>query len=146
MEQVQLDDPSESFQYWLANTDEALGRFFEMIPAQLKHQLNYSEASLKPFETDLLTNVPDVETLLSEENLPRLDGTVAYLGETFRKLAGGKWELSDNEPGMLYHNLPVVNGVGLSKTVICPHFLVKAAVKNRRGDKFAKLLRRNLED
>jgi hypothetical protein len=43
-----------------------------------------------------------------------------YVGETFRKLVGGKWELCLKEPSYLYFKMPVISGYSAEPIEFCP--------------------------
>jgi len=123
----------ESFNYWLAEMDDALERFLGMFPPDIRPQLDYSGGSLDVVERWLLERYANPDALLSVSARDVLDGASRYVGETFRKQIGGRWEIRLDDPQYAFFGLPQLTGFSDQPTPICAHSLVTAAADRRTG-------------
>ena len=83
----------DDFEYWLADMDDALERFFPQLPEAVRSKLDYSSASLDVLESWFLERYPNMDAVLQKSESLTLDGVSRYVGETFRKQFGGHWEM-----------------------------------------------------
>jgi hypothetical protein len=108
-------EEAEKFQFYLFEMDDVLEAFIaEAKQAGVK--LDYSKQSLDTIEPYLL------EKLAAGANRDLLRNQAGrYLGETFRKLMGGHWELCLKDPDYIYFKLPVVTGYSAMPIEFCPN-------------------------
>jgi len=129
---VTPDDPDD-FEHWLFAMDDVLQSFTSNLDESIALKLDYSEESLEMIESLILKQYSSVEQILLPEESYRLDSLVRYVGETFRKAIGGRWEIRLDDPRYAFHGLPQLTGFSPRATPICPHSLVTAAVDRRQG-------------
>jgi hypothetical protein len=132
-----LDD----FNYWVADMDDALARFFDTLPASLRSKLNYSPESLEALERWILARYPSIEAARAAEESRIIDGLARYVGETFRKNAGGHWDINLDNPKAAFFSVPILTGF---RTPICPLALVTASTDRRTGRFIRTVLDNNL--
>jgi hypothetical protein len=115
---VATPEELEKFQEYLFEMDDVLEVFIEEA-RQAGVTLDYSEKSLDAIEPYLK------EKLAAEGNRDGLRNQAGrYVGETFRKLIGGKWELCLKAPNYLYFKLPVISGYSAEPIEFCPNAVV----------------------
>jgi hypothetical protein len=108
-------DELDTFERYLFEMDDVLSAF---IGDARKDgvDLDYSIGSLDRLETLILgksKSGPDAVELLKSRS-------ARYLGEVFRKLSGGQWQLFLEDPKYLYFKLPVVTGYAAVPMEFCP--------------------------
>ena len=123
----------DEFEYWLASMDDALDNLFRDVPIDIRKQLDYSPPSLDILERWILATYPDTESMLLPEQTSRLNDIACYIGETFRKTAGGGWDIQFDEPDDVYHGLPVVLRAREGGTPECPLSVATASADRRTG-------------
>jgi len=128
------------FEFWLADMDDALARFLSELPAPLRSRLDFSPESLDALESWLLEGYASVDDLLKPEAKETVDGLARYVGETYRKTIGGKWEIRLDDPGYAYYSLPQLTSFGPRSTPIAPHSLVTASADRRTGNYWRTVL------
>lgn len=126
-------DRQEDFEFWLADMDDALAGFRESIPSSIRAELDFSPESLDALEAWLLETYASADELLKSESSRAVDGLARYVGETFRKAIGGKWEIRVDDPKYVYYGLPQLTGYSERPTPIAPHTLVTACAERRTG-------------
>ncbi|KAB2927069.1 MAG: hypothetical protein F9K24_22830 [Leptonema illini] len=126
------------FDAWLVHMDHALTDFFGWIDID-PVLLDFSVESLDRIEESLLRRYPSMESLKDKKESQHLDGYARYVGETFRKLAGGVWEIRLDDPNYAFFGIPQINNLGGQKTPACPLILVSTSVSRRTG-KFLRLV------
>jgi hypothetical protein len=109
---ILASDELEKFEQFLFEMDDVLEEF-TAFASQAGFDLNYSVESLADLERFLVSN--------NQCNSGSNDNRAArYLGEVFRKLVGGKWELCLKNPKYLYYKQPVVSGYSTRPIEFCP--------------------------
>ena len=83
----------DDFEYWLADMDDALERFVAGLPEQVSRKLDFSLGSLDVLEQWTLEKYPNVASTRGQAESSTLDGLARYVGETFRRELGGRWEI-----------------------------------------------------
>jgi len=131
-------DPDD-FEHWLYAMDDALQRFISDLDESIALKLDYSEKSLETIESLILKQYTSVERILIPEESYRLDGLARYIGETFRKAIGGRWEIQLDDSRYAFHGLPQLMGFSPRATPICPHSLL-TAVDRRQGNYLRTIL------
>jgi len=130
----------DDFDYWVADMDDALDRFFTRLPEHVCKKLDYSPASLDTLETWILEKYPDTQEMLKTDQLELVDGAARYIGETFRKCIGGYWDIRLDDPKYVYYGLPILTGFRNSSTPECPLTLATAAADRRTGSYIRNVL------
>ena len=106
------DDEVEMFEQFLFEMDDVLAKFIETA-SQAGFNLNYSVESLADLERFITAN--------STHSDSSFDNRAArYLGEVFRQLVGGTWELCLKHPRYMYFKLPVISGYSTQPIELCP--------------------------
>lgn len=140
MRQEELEKKKEGFEYWLADMDDALERFLETMPENTRDELDLTRASLDILEAWVLKRYGDTRSLLGESEKEVLDGLARYVGETFRKELGGRWEIRVDDPKYVHFGLPQLSGFAARSTPISPHSLVTASADRRSGHYLRQVL------
>jgi hypothetical protein len=124
----------ESFQYWLSAMDESLDALFSEFPGAIRAKLDFSVCSLKVLEESILDRIGTLDEGLGESDRSFLDGASRYVGETIRRILGGKWviDLSDSES--VNFGKPVVSDSQGRVSDTCPLLLVTASLDRRTGE------------
>ncbi|AFY43308.1 hypothetical protein Nos7107_2708 [Nostoc sp. PCC 7107] len=130
------------FQWWLMDMDDALERFLAILPPQVKKKLDFSPSSLSTLEAWILDKYPNTPAMLESDQSRLVDGVARYIGETFRKSLGGRWDIQLDDPKFVYFGVPILTGFEEKPTPICPLTLATASADRRTG----KYLRTILEN
>lgn len=131
----------EAFQYWLADMDDALERFLAHVPSEVGSRLDFSPESLDVLEAWILQTFESTDEMLRPDAKGDVDGIARYVGETYRKAIGGRWELRTGDSQYAYNDLPQLTGFSASPTPIAPHSLATAAADRRSGNYLKTVLR-----
>lgn len=129
----------DDFEYWLADMDDALERFLDSLPAQLRGELDYSIASLDPLEQWILDRYASTKAMLEPTESGVVDGLARYIGETLRKQVGGHWDIRLDDPKYAFYGLPELTGFGARSTPEAPITLATAAADRRTGHYIRKI-------
>ena len=133
-------DGREEFEFWLSDMDDALERFFGRVPSAIRSRLDFSPESLDVLEAWVLERYASTDALVKPEAKETVDGLARYVGETYRKAIGGKWEIRFDDPGYAYYGLPQLTGFSPRPTPIAPHSLVTASADRRTGSYWRTVL------
>lgn len=106
------DEEVEKFEQFLFEMDDVLEEFVGTA-AQAGFDLNYSTESLADLEKFIIANRDGSDRSFDNR-------AARYLGEVFRKVVGGKWELCLKNPKYMYFKLPVVSGYSAHPIEFCP--------------------------
>lgn len=132
----------DDFEHWLASMDDVLESFIASQTAETRQQLDFGPNSLDVVESIILKTYPDTDSMLKPNHSQFVNALACYIGETFRKLLGGKWDIRLNDPKFAFAGLPVLVG-GANQTVPrCPLTFATATADRRTG----KYLRTILEN
>lgn len=123
----------DEFELWLFNMDDALASFLKTYLTKQMQSLDYSPGSLNILENWLLSRYPNVISTRPSSEAVVVDGAARYVGETYRKTLGGKWNIKLDDPKYAYHGLPILQGDHKKSTPLCPHTLVTTSVDRRTG-------------
>ncbi|OYD07273.1 hypothetical protein [Paludifilum halophilum] len=135
MEKLNKEKEFDNFQFWLMEMDDVLEDFMDKLPQNLR--LDFSADSLLRLEEWILRHYSTVESL--QKNKQMLDFLSRYVGETFRKRLGGKWEIELDHPEYVFYGLPQIKFEKVSPD--CPLSVVLAAVDRKKGDYMLKILK-----
>jgi len=133
LSQAEVEKRRENFEEWLFEMDDALEQFVEGIPEPTRSQLDFSTASLDVLEAWVLARYGSPEELMKPEAKHLLDGVARYVGETYRKQLGGRWQIRLDDPKYAFFGLPELTGFSERPTPICPHSLATAMTDRRNG-------------
>lgn len=120
----------DDFDMWVFHMDDALAEFFERLPHGVRERLDYSPQSLDALEAWLLEQYPNPRALMQPSESHVLDGAARYIGETFRKNAGGHWTIDLDDQKNAYFGLPVLTGY---RSPAAPISLATASTHRRTG-------------
>lgn len=116
---------------WLEALEPRILRLKDDLPRRFV--LDYSPESLRRLETIVLVRLAGLDDVRAPRNEGFTFGVAAYLGETFRRMAGGSWGWND-EPASPTHDLPVLQpdpALGL-KPLSPVHLIMSAVLRNDR--------------
>ncbi|HEX8434760.1 hypothetical protein [Archangium sp.] len=130
----------EQFEAWLGEMEPALQKFLGTLPQELARQLDFSPTSLAVVEKMILERYPTYESTEPPEEAPAMDAFARYVGETFRKNVGGRWELRIDDPKYVFYGIPQLSGFSEKSTPICPLTMVSASTDRRTGKYLATIL------
>jgi hypothetical protein len=136
-----MTDKQTQFEYWLIDMDDALARFFNSLPENVRTTLNYSIESLDAIEQLILATYKNSDEMLAPEATRMLDGFARYIGETIRKNIGGHWGIELADPKYVYHGLPQLTGFAEKSTPECPISLATATAARRKGNYLSTIVR-----
>lgn len=139
-------DPRDDFQYWLADMDDAIERFLGILPTALSQRLDSSPGSLDVLEAWILERYTSTQAMLAPSESRIVDGLARYVGETFRKAVGGRWEIRLDDPSYVFYGKPQLTGFWEDPTPVCPLPLVTACADRRSGKFLAGVLASYLRD
>jgi hypothetical protein len=128
-----MDTRREDFEYWLADMDDALERLFKMVPPELRARLDFSPASLDALEAWILERYASTNAMLGQSESLIVDGLARYIGETFRKAIGGRWEIRLDDPKYVFYGKPQLTGFSDRPTPVGPLSLATASADRRTG-------------
>ena len=133
LSQAEVDKRKEDFEYWLFEMDNALDRFLHGIDEPTRCQLDFSPGSLNAREAWVLERYASPDDLMKPEAKQVLDCVARYIGETYRKQLGGRWQIRLDDPKYAFFGLPELTGFSERPTPISPHSLATAMVDRRNG-------------
>jgi len=125
-------EEAEKFEQYLVEMDDVLETFIAEAK-QAGVTLDYSEQSLDALEPYLMEKL----AAGTNRDLLRNQGG-RYLGETFRQLIGGKWELCLKDPDYLYFKLPVITGYSAQPIEFCPNEVVANFLAGNKSGLFKR--------
>jgi hypothetical protein len=136
------------FRAWLDSMAEGLNEFFERLPAEVRDKLDFSVESLDVLEAWLLERYPDIEHTRQKSESQMLGGAARYIGETFLKHIGGRWDIELDDLRYIFFNVPQLVDLrsGMAAGPICPMSLATACTDRRRGNFISRLLRIQMAD
>ena len=143
---MNVEEQRENFQYWLADMDNALERFLEFLPPGVRQRLDFRPDSLSVVEKWIIERYPNIPAMLEHSEREIVDGLARYIGETFRKAIGGRWEIRLDDPKYVYHGRPQLTGFSRTPTPISPHSLATASADRRTGTFMTGVLGSYLRD
>jgi hypothetical protein len=132
-QQRTAEEQRDDFEYWLADMDDALERFFQKLPPAVRSKLDFSPESLDVLEGWILENYASTDDLLKPEAKEPVDDLARYVGEVYRKTLGGIWDIRLDDPKYAYYGLPELTGFSEKPSPIAPHTLVTASADRRTG-------------
>jgi hypothetical protein len=133
----------DDFEYWLMDMDDALERFLSGLAPHIKEKLNFSPSSLDALEAWILERYPSTQAMLGRDQSRLVDGAARYIGETFRKALGGRWDIELDDPKYVYFGVPIFTGFEEKPTPVCPLTLATASA-NRRTGKYLRTVLENM--
>jgi len=142
---MSMGDRLEGFEYWLADMDDALDRFVVNLPPRVREGLDFSPGSLDTIEAWVLQRYPSTKEMLRKTESRIVDGLARYIGETFRKALGGRWEIRLDDPNYVFYGIPQLTGFGEKSSATCPLCLATASADRRTGRYLSGVLASYLE-
>ena len=118
------------FENWLASMDDCLEQFIAQFPQKEQVLLDYSPSSLDAVEAWILRTYSDADAMLASSERQAVNRAACYIGETFRKVLRGKWDIRLDDPTFAYYSIPIITGASDPE---CPLSLVTAAADRRTG-------------
>jgi len=131
----------ERFQFWLMEMDDAIDRFVQSAPPELRKQLDRSAPSLDVLEEWVLARYKSLADTRAAQEAQFLDGAARYVGEVLRVNTDSKWTIRFDDPKYAFNGLPVLKGGKLGEVPCCPLTTVTAATDRRTGRYFSTILR-----
>ncbi|MGL5899303.1 MAG: hypothetical protein ACRCZW_06480, partial [Lactobacillaceae bacterium] len=105
--------------------------------------LNYSIKSLDELENWILSIFADSSELIEEPKL--LDSLAIYIGETFRKHIGGKWDMILEDKINAYYQ-PVLTSPNYSEIYLAPLTYATACISRNKGNYISTILKNCMKD
>lgn len=136
----------EDFQYWLADMDDAIERFMDGLPAEVRERLDFSPDSLDVLEAWILQRYASTQEMLASSESRVVDGLARYIGETFRKAIGGHWEIRLDDPKYVFYGMPQLTDFWDKPTPVGPLSLATASADRRTGRFLSGVLASYLRD
>lgn len=139
---MQTLENEDLFEFWLMEMDNALDRFFGVLPEGARQGMDYSPESLQILEAWLLGKYSDTTMMLPVSESKLVDGVARYIGEVFRRNLGGKWIIDFKDKKNAFYGLPQLGGMPGQKLQICPLTLATTSADRRTG-KFLQTIYQN---
>ena len=136
----------EDFESWLVDMDDALDRFFAVLPSEVCERLDYSPASLDILEKWILDRYESTDQMLPASEATTVDGLARYVGEAIRKAIGGRWGIRLDDPRYVFYGLPEIIGYSDKPTSLCPISLATASADRRSGRYLSGVLASYIRD
>jgi hypothetical protein len=134
----------DDFEVWLMDMDDAIDRFLDQVPPDVRLRLDFSAESLDVLEAWLLQRYPTLDALLEESEKNILDGAARYVGQTLREHLGGRWDIALEDPQDVNYRLPILTGFQGQYSALSPVTLVTAA-SDRRSGTYLRTVLQNIE-
>jgi hypothetical protein len=138
MSRIQLFRNRNDFDAWLLRMDGELAEFRESVPSDLNKQLDFSPTSFDHLEKWLLENFETSDQL--RENRLLWDRIGRYVGETYRRHTGGRWEIVLDDPKFITYGLPDLIDAKGQRASLTTHYAATAAIHRRTGRYLRPLL------
>jgi hypothetical protein len=135
----------DDFELWLMDMDDAIDRFLDQVPADVRARLDFSAESLDVLEAWLRQRYPTLEALLEESEKEILDGAARYVGQTLREHLGGRWDIVLEDPQDVNYRLPILTGFKGQHSALSPVTLVTASTDRRSGTYLRTVLQNVLQ-
>jgi hypothetical protein len=142
--QTGVQTTRDDFEYWLADMGDALDRFLESLPREIRSRLDYSIESLDALESWILSTYPDSKDMLPMEESTRVGGAARYIGQTIRKNIGGHWDINLDRPHIAFYGIPIVTGFSPTPTPMCP-LAMATSTANRRTGTYLRTILENMK-
>jgi hypothetical protein len=84
----------DDFEYWIFNMSEEIEFLLNEVPSEVSNQLDFSVDSLEVLEFWILNQYANPEQMLMKTQTKIVNSIACYIGETFRKNIGGKWDIN----------------------------------------------------
>lgn len=123
----------DDFDYWVFEMDDALEHFLSHFSPKTRVKLDYTAASLTILESWIMETYSSTEAMLEQKEVQRVDGAARYLGETYRKVLGGYWDIRLEDPEYVFYGLPILTGFAEHMDSECPFSLITASADRRTG-------------
>jgi hypothetical protein len=130
----------EEFEYWLFYLDDVLEDFLDFLPHEISKKLDFSSNSLDILEEWILDRYPSIEVVLQFDQSSVLDALAIYVGETFRKMLGGKWSIELEDLDFVFCQEPILTVFDEHSSRESPLSLVTASIDRRTGTYLRKVL------
>ncbi len=122
----------DDFEHWLASMDDFLEQFIAQFPREDQFRLDYSPSSLDIVEAWILKTYADTDAMLAKSESQAVNRAACYVGETYRKNRGGKWDIRLNDTSFVFNGVPILTDPQ-STIPHCPLTLVTATADRRTG-------------
>ncbi len=135
----------EDFDYWVSDMDDALERFFTLLPSSVREKLDFSPFSLEALEEWILEKYANTQAMLQRDQAQIVDGVARYIGETFRRTIGGYWTIRLDDPKVAFFGVPILTGFEERPTPACPLALATASADRRTGTFLHTVLKNHMK-
>ncbi|MBR9802739.1 hypothetical protein GYB59_14085 [bacterium] len=121
-----------NFEHWLVLMDDFLELFIARFPQEERALLDFTPESLDIVEAWILRTYADMDEMLAPEEAQTVNCVACYVGETYCKHLGAKWDIRLDDPSFAFYGIPIlVNSE--DSTIDCPLTLVTASADRRNG-------------
>ena len=86
----------EDFEYWLADMDDAVEGFLDVVPPEVRRKLDFSPASLDELEAWILQRYASTNAMLEQSESRVVDGLARYIGGSLSQV---RWGALGDTPG-----------------------------------------------
>ena len=136
----------DDFESWLVDMDDALERFVDALPQEVAQRLDFTPGSLDALEEWILDRYESTDQMLVASEAATVDGLARYVGETFRKVIGGRWGIHLDDPKYVFYGLPEIIDYSDKTTSLCPISLATASADRRSGKYLSGVLASYVRD
>jgi hypothetical protein len=137
----------DEFDYWIFYLCDVLEDFLDFLPFEVSENLDFSIESLDVIENWILERYSTLDAILSFDQSSILNALRIYIGETFRKIVGGHWDIELEDSDAVFFQEPVITDFDTYKlkTRVSPCSLVTASVDRRTGHYLRIVIENHLE-
>lgn len=130
------DEKRRRFEHWLEYMPSALTEWRATLPEELERQLDGSVRSLDFLEGWMLERYPDEASAEASGEIDTMDGCVRYVGEVYRRIYGGDWDIELSDPNNFIYGIPHIKGFKRAGPPIVLLDICFNALHQRTGEYF----------
>ena len=130
----------DDFEYWLSNIDEEIDFLLEIVPKEINSELDFSVNSLEVLESWILKKYKSTEQMLMKTQTKRVNSIACYIGETFRKNIGGKWDIKLEDKKFVFFGIPILTNFLQESSPFCPLALATTTADRTTGSFLKNIL------
>jgi hypothetical protein len=135
---IATQEELEKFEFYVFEMDDVLEPFVAEAKAA-RYNFDYSLDSLEDLER-YLARAP-----VGADRSLYLNRAARYLGEVFRNVVGGHWELCLTPPNNAYFKLPIITGYSDSGIEFCPIIMVQGYAFSPEPGKLKRVVKYHLQ-
>ena len=126
----------DEFIEWTESIQTRIAEFLELIPQDMRGQLDYSVESLDILENWLLAKYPDYKSARMDSEYPIMSAAGSYVAEVFLKHLGGKLTIELDDQENAFQGVPGIRDFQTTDPIhmtLLPTMMVTTSIDRRTG-------------